>query len=114
MDEDVSSCRGDHGQATQGMEPNQETAMTPRCYRIVVAGELSGRFAPAFDGMSVQCSGGQTEITGMVVDQSQLHGLLNRVGEFGLDLVGVNAVVDQDPRAGPQLGPGETAGSEPA
>jgi hypothetical protein len=44
----------------------------------VVAGELIGRFAPAIDGMSVQCSGGQTEITGMVVDQSQLHGLLDR------------------------------------
>jgi hypothetical protein len=88
--------------------------MNPRCYRIVLAGELSGRFAPAFDGMSVRCSGGQTEITGMVVDQSQLHGLLDRVGEFGLELVSVNAIVDEDPPADPQLGPGDTAGSQPA
>jgi hypothetical protein len=88
--------------------------MTPTCYRIVIDGELSGRFALAFDGMTVQSGAGQTEITGMVVDQSQLHGLLDRVGEFGLDLVSVNAIVDEDPPADPQLGPGDTAGSQPA
>jgi len=53
--------------------------MGPRRYQIVVAGELSHRFAPAFDGMTVRCTGGQTAITGMVVDQSQLHGLLDRL-----------------------------------
>ena len=88
--------------------------MAPTCYQIVVAGELSGRFAPAFDGMMVRCGGGQTEITGMVVDQSQLHGLLDRVGELGLDLVSVNAIVEEGHPVGPQLGPGGTAGSQPA
>jgi hypothetical protein len=33
----------------------------------------------------------------MVVDQSQLHGLLDRVGELGLELVSVNAIGDEDP-----------------
>jgi hypothetical protein len=88
--------------------------MAPRRYRIVVAGELSGRFAPAFDGMAVRCTGGQTAITGMVVDQSQLHGLLDRVGELGLELVSVNAVEDEDPPAGARAGRGGGAGSPPA
>jgi hypothetical protein len=70
--------------------------MRPRRYRIVVVGELSRRFTPAFEGMTVRCTGGQTAITGMVVDQSQLHGLLDRVGELGLELVSVNAVGDED------------------
>jgi hypothetical protein len=70
--------------------------MGPRRYRIVVAGELSGRFAPAFEGMTVRCTGGHTAITGEVVDQSQLHGLLDRVGELGLELISVNAVGDED------------------
>ena len=70
--------------------------MRPRCYRIVVAGELSRRFAPAFAGMTVQCAGGETAITGVVVDQSQLHGLLDRVGDLGLELVSVNAVGDEE------------------
>ena len=70
--------------------------MQPTRYRIVVAGELSRRFAPAFDGMTVQCAGGKTAITGVVVDQSQLHGLLDRVGDLGLELVSVNAVGDEE------------------
>jgi hypothetical protein len=70
--------------------------MEPTPYRIVVAGELSRRFAPAFDGMTVRCGGGQTSITGMVIDQAQLHGLLDRVGDLGLELVSVNAVTDDE------------------
>ena len=88
--------------------------MAPTRYRIVVAGELSDRFAAAFDGMTMQCTGGHTAITGMVVDQSNLHGLLDRVGELGLDLVSVNAIGDEDPPVGPRLRPGGTAGSQPA
>lgn len=70
--------------------------MQPTRYRIVVAGELSRRFAPAFDGMTVQCAGGETAITGVVVDQSHLHGLLDRVGDLGLELVSVHAVGDEE------------------
>ena len=88
--------------------------MAATCYRIVVAGELSDRFAPAFDGMTMRCTGGQTAITGMVVDQSNLHGLLDRVGELGLDLVSVNAIVEEGQRVDPQRRRGDTAGSQPA
>ena len=88
--------------------------MGPRRYRIVVAGELSGRFAPAFEGMTVRCTGGQTAITGEVVDQSQLHGLLDRVGELGLELVSVNAIRDEDPPAGARRGRDDSAGTPPA
>ena len=70
--------------------------MAPTRYRIVVAGELSRRFAPAFDGMTVRCAGGETAITGVVLDQSQLHGLLDRVGDLGLELVSVNTVGDEE------------------
>jgi hypothetical protein len=70
--------------------------MGPTRYRIVVAGELSRRFAPAFDPMTMHCDGGQTSLTGLVVDQSQLHGLLDRVGDLGLELVSVNAIAPQD------------------
>jgi hypothetical protein len=88
--------------------------MGPRRYRIVVVGELSRRFAPAFEGMTVRCTGGQTAITGMVVDQSQLHGLLDRVGELGLELVSVNAIGDEDPSAGVQRRRGDRVGPPPA
>jgi hypothetical protein len=50
----------------------------------------------------------------MVVDQSQLHGLLDRVGEFGLELLSVNAIGDEDPPPGVRLRRNDSAGSPPA
>ena len=88
--------------------------MGPRRYQIVVVGELSRHFAAAFEGMTVRCAGGQTAITGPVVDQSQLHGLLNRVGEFGLELVSVNAIGEEDPPAGSRRRRDGVAGASPA
>jgi hypothetical protein len=88
--------------------------MSPRRYQIVVVGELSRRFARAFEPMAMCCGGGQTAITGMIVDQSQLHGLLDRVGELGLELVSVTAIADEDPPAGAQRRRDDSAGSPPA
>jgi hypothetical protein len=65
-------------------------AVRPTSYCIVVRGELSQRFSNAFDGMTLEAGAGQTSITGPVVDQAHLHGLIDRVGELGLELVSVN------------------------
>ncbi|HEX5879629.1 MAG TPA: hypothetical protein VF468_15145, partial [Actinomycetota bacterium] len=62
----------------------------PMRYRIVVRGELSQRYSAAFEGMSLLAEDGQTVITGPVVDQAHLHGLLDRIGDLGLELVSVN------------------------
>jgi hypothetical protein len=74
------------------MQRNQTRgAVRPTSYCIVVRGELSQRFSNAFDGMTLVAGAGQTAITGPVVDQAHLHGLIDRVGELGLELVSVNA-----------------------
>jgi hypothetical protein len=65
-------------------------ATGPTIYQIVVRGELSGRYALAFEGMTLTTRDGQTAITGPVVDQAHLHGLLDRIGDLGLELVSVN------------------------
>jgi hypothetical protein len=69
-------------------------AMGPTIYQIVVRGELSQRYVPAFEGMTLAIGDGRTAITGPVVDQAHLHGLLNRVGDLGLELVSVNPTID--------------------
>jgi hypothetical protein len=74
-------------------------AVEPTTYCIVVRGELSSRYLPAFEGMTLAAGDGRTAITGPVVDQAHLHGLLDRVSELGLELVSVNAVVDPAPPA---------------
>jgi hypothetical protein len=82
------------------MERNRSPgALRPTSYQIVVRGELSQRFAMTFDGMTLVAGDGRTAITGPVVDQAHLHGLLDRVGELGLELVSVNATPEPTLRA---------------
>jgi hypothetical protein len=65
---------------------------TGTVYRIVVRDELSERFAVAFEGMKMETKCGQTILTGEVVDQPQLHGILDRISSLGLKLVSVESV----------------------
>ena len=61
-------------------------------YEIVVRGRLSRRYECAFDGVTLVPRNGQTTLRAELADQSQLYGLLNRLRDFGLELVSVNAV----------------------
>lgn len=58
-------------------------------YRLVVRGELDGRFAYLFNGLKMERVEGTTELTGDVIDQAQLHGYIERIEELGLELVSV-------------------------
>lgn len=58
-------------------------------YTIVVRGRLSERFAFAFPGASIEPGKGQTRFVTDPFDQSQLHGFLERLRTFGLELVSV-------------------------
>jgi hypothetical protein len=68
--------------------------MGPTNYRIVVRGELSQRYTPAFEGMTLATGDGHTAIIGPVTDQAHLHGLLNRVSDLGLELLSVNVMLE--------------------
>jgi hypothetical protein len=74
-----------------GIEPPE----TVERYRIVVRGALSERFASAFEGMTLEPTNGSgmTVLVGDVRDQAQLYGLLDRVRDFGLELVAVEMVM---------------------
>jgi hypothetical protein len=61
-------------------------------YEIVVRGRLSRRYETAFDGVTLAPRKGQTTLRAELADQSQLYGLLNRLRDFGIELVSVNAV----------------------
>ena len=66
--------------------------MDCRYYRITVEGEIGPRYAAAFDGMEIRAAHGETEITGPIVDQSHLHGLIGRIADLGLTLRSVTPV----------------------
>jgi hypothetical protein len=59
-------------------------------YEIRLKGHLDNRWASWFDGLTLTtCSDGTTTIRGIVVDQSALHGLLQKVRDIGLPLISV-------------------------
>ena len=61
-------------------------------YEIVVRGRLSQRYESAFDGVTLEPGRGETRLHADLVDQSQLYGLLNRLRDFGVELVSVNPI----------------------
>ena len=61
-------------------------------YRIVVRSELSDSYAVAFEGMEMETQDGDTILTGEVIDQPQLYGILDRINGLGLQLLSVQAL----------------------
>lgn len=60
----------------------------PKPYRIVLRGELGDRFAADFEGMSMDATNGKTYLWGEV-DQSKLHGILESVQRYNLEIIDV-------------------------
>lgn len=61
------------------------TSGTP--YELVLRGELGDGFG--FEGMRLERREGTTILTGMVSDQAQLFGMLDRIQDLGLELVSI-------------------------
>ena len=67
--------------------------MGPGGTRFASRGHLETRWATWFDGLSLRTdSDGTTVIHGLVIDQSALHGLLQKVRDVGLPLISVTRV----------------------
>ena len=62
---------------------------TKTVYRIEVGGELSERYAEAFEGMEMETKSGRTVLAGEVSDDPHLQGILDRISALGLKLVSV-------------------------
>jgi outer membrane PBP1 activator LpoA protein len=71
---------------------------TRTLYRIVVRSELGDRYASAFEGMHIKTKVGDTILTAEIVDQPQLHGILDRIRSLGLELLSVQALPEEAPR----------------
>jgi hypothetical protein len=62
-------------------------------YEIRLKGQLDERWADRFEGMTITLEdNGNTLLTGPVVDQAALHGLLKRVRDLGMPLLSINFV----------------------
>ena len=60
----------------------------PMVYQIRVKGHLGRQWTDWFEGMTITLEeGGDTLLTGPVVDQAALHGLLRKVRDLGMPLI---------------------------
>jgi hypothetical protein len=63
----------------------------PIVYQIRIKGHLSDQWTNWFEGMTITLEeDGDTLLTGPVVDQAALFGLLKKVRDLGLPLVSIN------------------------
>lgn len=62
----------------------------PRVYQIRLEGHLSSQWSDWFEGLAITPTHqGHTLLTGPLIDQAALYGLLRKVRDLGLPLVSV-------------------------
>jgi hypothetical protein len=72
----------------------------PMVYQIRIKSHLGSGWTDWFEGLTITLEdNGDTLLTGPVIDQAALHGLLKKVRDLGMSLISVNRV--ETGRAGP-------------
>lgn len=62
--------------------------MAADIYRIIIKGHLDGEWSDWFEGLTVALvDNGETILTGPIVDQTALHGVLMKIRDLGLPLL---------------------------
>ena len=65
----------------------------PVVYQIRIKGHLGSKWTDWFEGLTITLEdNGDTLLTGPMVDQAALHGLLKKVRDLGMPLLSVNPV----------------------
>jgi hypothetical protein len=68
----------------------------PMVYQIRIKGHLDRGWTGWFEGLTIQLAdNGETLLTGPVVDQAALHGLLRKVRDAGMPLLSVVCVTPE-------------------
>ncbi len=81
-----------------------------QCYEIRIKGHLDDRWTEWFEGLTITLEeNGDTLLTGPVIDQAALHGLLKKVRNLGLPLVSVSPL---EPGPSTTLGTGQADQSD--
>lgn len=69
----------------------------PLVYEIRVRGHLDRGWTDWFEDLTITPEeDGETLLTGRVVDQAALHGLLKKVRDLGLPLISVNRIEEHN------------------
>ena len=81
------------------------TATGPATYEIRVAGHLDDHWAATLADLTlIRLDDGTTSLTGPVVDQAQLHGVLARIRDLGVPLLTLRTLDRADTPADTESG----------
>jgi hypothetical protein len=84
---------------------SSEDQSEPGFYEIRIKGHLDDRWVDWFEGLTITLEeDGDTLLTGPVIDQAALHGLLKKVRDLGMPLVSVSPVEPGSPTTLPLRG----------
>ena len=61
-------------------------------YQIELEGHLGPSAQEWFDEMEISSHGANTMLDGIIKDQASLHGILNRIRDFNLNLINVKKI----------------------
>jgi hypothetical protein len=65
-------------------------------YQLRLKGHLGQQWTEWFEGLAITLEdNGDTLLTGVVVDQAALHGLLKKVRDLGMPLISVNVILEK-------------------
>ena len=79
--------------AGRSQTPPAVTAIGTPTYEIRVAGHLDDHWAATLDDLTlIRLDDGTTSLTGPLIDQAQLHGVLARIRDLGVPLLTLRTV----------------------
>lgn len=76
-----------NGRYTRG-----STTSGASCYRIIVKGTLEPYWSDRLGGLTIVTEDGTTTLSGPIVDQASLHGLIMQIRDLGLPLLLVEEI----------------------
>jgi hypothetical protein len=89
-----TNCR--NGKMSKKINP-ESNSDRPTAYHIKIEGHLGNQWSDWFDGLTITIQeDGNTLLSGSVIDDAALHGLLKKVRDLGMPLISVNRVVSDE------------------
>jgi hypothetical protein len=86
------ACHNLDGRMSKELDPKLDESH-PTAYQIRLKGHLGCEWTDWFEGLAITLEdNGDTLLTGRVVDQASLHGLLKKVRDLGMPLLSVNCI----------------------
>ena len=87
--------------------------MTYDAYRIVIKGHLDSEWSEWFDGLTITpVDSGETILTGPIVDQTALHGVLIKIRDLGLPLLRLSRIEPESENESSPIVPQEEEGHD--